>query len=71
MSCLIERRAVEAAAVAGALGALLGSPPADRGLLGGILAGTAAGGMLLTLRLPPPSKLRHRLRHTDYRASLR
>ncbi|MFD1937203.1 MULTISPECIES: MFS transporter [Nonomuraea] len=40
------------AAVAGTLGALLGSLPADRGLLGGILAGTAAGGMLLTLRLP-------------------
>ncbi|WP_433443564.1 MFS transporter [Nonomuraea sp. CA-141351] len=40
------------AAVAGTLGALLGSLPADRGLLGGILAGTAAAGMLLTLRLP-------------------
>lgn len=40
------------AAVAGTLGALLGSLPADRGLLGGILAGTAAGGMLLTLWLP-------------------
>ncbi|MGJ6968647.1 hypothetical protein ACSDR0_42750 [Streptosporangium sp. G11] len=55
MSCLIERRAVEAAAVAGTLGALLGSLPADRGLLGGILTGTAAGGMLLPLRLPAPS----------------
>ncbi|MFI6599913.1 MFS transporter [Nonomuraea sp. NPDC050536] len=40
------------AAVAGTFGALLGSLPADRGLLGGILAGTAAAGMLLTLRLP-------------------
>ncbi|MEO3874745.1 MFS transporter [Nonomuraea sp. B12E4] len=40
------------AAVAGTLGALLGSLPADRRLLGGILAGTAAAGMLLTLRLP-------------------
>ncbi|WP_431922010.1 MFS transporter [Nonomuraea jabiensis] len=40
------------AAVAGTLGALLGSLPADRRLLGGILAGTAVAGMLLTLRLP-------------------
>ncbi|MEV4580923.1 MFS transporter [Nonomuraea jabiensis] len=40
------------AAVAGTLGALLGSLPADRALLGGMLAGTAAAGMLLTLRLP-------------------